>query len=295
MTVPVNLTGITHSIENLMSTRKDLPAFLWEEDSALLIQLQLNQGHIPTPIDPAIQATWVPINANDRTWTTVNDLSNKYSYVWIPVSLADGDYDLYWDGAVWSRQYKAQWYNLPNNQTSFEISKAWYFCNRCSLRNIPALFMDMYHYFFHNRNQLYYAYTVPANAPTYQNHKLRVTVNSNGMPALPIESISRCLPNPPPACAATDSKTLAFSNSAGSYYYSATTRSRVAVGQYVVVAPISFHVTATEFRLTCRPFLRADWNRTLRRLGLTTTAPSIPCCRSATAGDMKGASCRTIC
>jgi hypothetical protein len=214
VTVPVNLTGITHTVENLMSTRKDLPAFIWEEDSSLLIQLQLTQGQIPTPIDAAIQATWVAINPANKAWTTVNDLENKYSYVWIPVSLADGDYDLYWDGSVWSRQYKAQWYQLPNNQTSFEISKPWYSCPRCSLRNLPTLFMDMYHYFFHNRNELYYAYTVPANAPLYQNHKLRVTVYSN----------------------ATDAKTLNFITSGGSYYYNATTRARVAAGMCVVRA-----------------------------------------------------------
>lgn len=177
--MPVQFIGIAHAIENQMSTARDLPSFMIENDSAVLISQQFQSGTIPRPSDTS---SWtLRPNVTNGTWNDVFDIQAKYSFAYISVALSDGEYGLFWYQEAWYRQYTAKTYQV-NQYTTHEMSRLWYMCPKCSLRNLPTLFMDMYHYMFHDRSDMYFGYNVDTRYNKTQDHRLSISVSrSNGM------------------------------------------------------------------------------------------------------------------
>ncbi len=180
--------NIAHTIQNLFSTSIDAPQTIVELDSAIMIQPLIASGIIPHPRVGGYQANyWVSKatgtnNSYDDSWRTASDIESRYSQAWLSFNSSFEYYDLFWINGMWMRQYNLyKVFDLNGQFQNYATSKHTFGCLAGSFRNYFALYNDLQHYFYHNRADLYYVWSLNPTGMTID-HRLAVTVqNSTGM------------------------------------------------------------------------------------------------------------------
>ena len=148
-----------------------------------MIQPLIASGAIPRPT-AALYAggnPWKLMNgtaAYYNNWTTAADIEKMYSFAWLQYSGSFEVYDLYLMNGQWYRQYglyKVYYNGVFQNYAQMKHTLG---CRMCTFRNYYSLYTSTFHYFYHNRADLYYLWTVQSTGWTID-HRLSITV-SNG-------------------------------------------------------------------------------------------------------------------